>query len=275
MTIAVSDTAITVIKIRFLRHNYTMEETKLINKLKELQQIKPRKEWVILVKNQILGADNRNTVKVVQERDWLKVLGLLPALIYQRKLAYAFAAFLFVMAGMFGFAQYTVPGDMLFSVKKLTEQSQTAFVPQKNQLQDNFRTANKRLNDLTQAVKDKKIQNIAPGIREFQASISSATRNLIDGIGQKDSQSIKEIALQVKKIEDNKKELQTLGVDLEATQESKDLNNALASLVQREIDDLEKTTLTEDQQKIMQTVKDLYADSKYFDALEEILTINK
>ncbi len=266
---------ISVTKRQFLRHNNTMQEKQLINKLKELQQIKPRKEWVILVKNQILGADNRNTVKVVQERDWLKVLGLLPALIYQRKLAYAFAAFLFVMAGMFGFAQYTVPGDMLFSVKKLTEQSQTAFVPQKNQLQDNFRTANKRLNDLTQAVKDKKIQNIAPGIREFQASISSATRNLIDGIGQKDSQSIKEIALQVKKIEDNKKELQTLGVDLEATQESKDLNNALASLVQREIDDLEKTTLTEDQQKIMQTVKDLYADSKYFDALEEILTINK
>lgn len=254
-----------------------MQEKQLINKLKELQQIKPRKDWVILVKSQILGAnlaENTNTVKAVQKRNWLEILSFLPSLIYQRKLAYAFATLLFIVVGMFGFAQYTMPGDVLFSVKKLTEQSQVAFVSQENQLQDNLKTANKRLNDLTQVVKDKKIQNIAPAIREFQASISSATKNLIDGIGQKDAQSIKYITLQIKKIEDNKKQLQTYGVDLEATQESKDLNNALAPLVKLEINDLEKTSLTEEQQKTMQTVKDLYADGKYSDALEEILTIN-
>ena len=254
-----------------------MQEKQLINKLRELQQIKPRKDWVILAKNQILGADlvrNTNTVKAVQKRDWLEILGFLPALIYQRKLAYAFATFLFVVAGMFGFAQYTMPGDMLFSVRKMTEQSQTAFVPQENQLKGNFETANRRLDDLTRVVKDKKIENIAPAIREFQVSISQVTKDLINGINQKDSQSVKDIALQIKKIEDNKKELQTYGVDLGATQESKDLNNALAPLVQREINDLEKTTLTEEQQKIMQIVKDLYADGKYSDALEGILTLN-
>jgi hypothetical protein len=162
----------------------------------------------------------------------------------------------------------------LFSIKKLTEQSQTAFVSQENQLKDNFETANKRLDDLTQVVKNNEMQNIAPAIREFQASISEATKNLIGSIGQKDSQSIKDIAFQIKKIEDNKKQLQTYGVDLGATQESKDLNNALAPLVQQEINDLEKTTLTEDQQKIIQAVKGLYADGKYSDALEGILTIN-
>ena len=194
---------------------------------------------------------------------------------YQRKLAYAFATLIFMIVGIFGFAQYTMPGDMLFSVKKLTEQSQTVFVSSENQLKNNFEIASRRLDDLTQVVKDNRMSNIAPAIREFQASISSATKNLIGSIGQKDSQSIKSIALQIKKIEDNKKELQTLGVDLGDTQESKDLNDALAPLVQREIDDLEKTTLTEEQLIKMQLVKDLYADGKYSDALEEILTLNK
>lgn len=261
-----------------MRRNSTMQEKQLINKLKELRQIKPRKDWVLLVKNQILGLPAEALVKVepnfIEKRQTLGLLNLLTALIYRKKLAYAFATLLFIMVGMFGFAQYTMPGDILFSVKKFTEQSQTAFVSQENQLKNNFETANKRLDDLTQIIQDNKIQNIAPAIREFQASISEATKSLISGIGQKNLQSIKDIALQVKKIEDSKKQLQTYGVDLGATQESKDLNDALAPLVQLEIDDLEETTLTEDQLKTMQAVKNLYADGKYSDALEGILTIN-
>ncbi|MBI1866400.1 MAG: hypothetical protein HY005_01430 [Candidatus Staskawiczbacteria bacterium] len=266
-----------VIKSQFLRRRCTMHEKQLINKLKEFQQIKPNKDWVVLVKNQIFIAQSpvKGQIKA-QKKQTFGFLDFLPALIHQRKLAYAFASLLFIMVGMFGFAQYTMPGDALFSVKKLTEQSQTAFISQENQLKNNFETANRRLDDLTQVVKDNKMQNIAPAIREFQASISEATKNLvgISGMEQKDYKSIKDIAFQIKKIKDNKKELQTLGVDLEDTKESKDLNDALAPLVLREIDDLENTTLTEDQQKIMQEVKDLYADGKYSDALEGILTIN-
>jgi len=246
-----------------------MEDTKLINKLKELQQVKPNKDWVILVKSQILA-----DAKPVKNESIFGVLKFLPSLIYQRKLAYAFATLMFIMVGMFGFAQYTMPGDMLFSVKKMTEQGQTAFVSKENQLKNDLEIASRRLDDLTQVVKDNKTQNIAPAIKEFQASISGATKNLIDTIEQKDSQSIKEIALQIKKMEDSKKQLQTYGVDLEDTQESKDLNSALASLVQREIDAIEKTTLTDEQLEKIQTVKDLYAEGKYIDALEQILMIN-
>jgi len=255
-----------------------MQEKELINKLRELRQIKPRKTWVILAKNQILdnaSVDNVNAVKPVQKRSWFTSLNLLPALIYQRKLAYAFATLLFAMVGIFGFAQYTVPGDVLFSVKKITEQSQTALIPKENQLKSNLEVANKRLNELTQVVKDNKTQNIAPAINEFQASISQATKSLINSINQKDiTISAKDIAVQIKKIEDGKKQLQTYGVNLETTSESKDLNNALDFLVQKEIDSLENTTLTEDQQKIADEVKSLYTDGKYLDALETILTIN-
>jgi len=256
-----------------------MEETKLINKLKGLQQIKPRKDWIVLTKNQILNPYVETLVIRQEEKKEtigsLKFFSAIASLIYQKKLAYAFATLLFMMIGMFGFAQYTMPGDVLFSVKKLTEQSQTALVSQEDQLKNNFEIASRRLDDLTQVVKGNRTQNIAPAIKEFQASISEATKNLVASIGQKDSQSIKDIAQQIKKIEENKKELQTYGVDLEATQESKDLNDALAPLVQREIEDLEKTTLTEEQLETIQKIKDLYAEGKYSDALEEILMINK
>ena len=260
-----------------MRHIFTMEETKLINKLKELQQIKPRKDWAILVKNQIL-ADAKpafaESYGVARKESIFGALKFLPALIYQRKLAYAFATLLFVMVGMFGFAQYTMPGDMLFSVKKFTEQSQTAFVSQDNQLKNDLNIASRRLDDLKQVVKDNRMSNIAPAMKEFQASISQATKNLIDNIGQKDSQTVKDIALQIKQIEDGRKELQILGVDFGNVEESNNLNSVLAPLVQREIEDLEKTTLTEEQQTTLDEIKALYADGNYSEALEGILMIN-
>ena len=149
-----------------------MQEKQLINKLKELQQIKPRKDWVLLVKNQILADEKPAFTKGFSEaKQAFNILSFLPALIYQRKLAYAFATFLFMMVGMFGFAQYTVPGDALFSVKKFTEQSQTALFPGADQLKNSFEVANRRLSDLTQVVENKRTQNIAPSIKEFQASV--------------------------------------------------------------------------------------------------------
>jgi len=255
----------------------TMEETNLINKLKELQQIKPRKEWVILAKNQLF-ADAKpafaESFGVAKKQNIFEILNILPSLIYQRKLAYAFATLLFVVVGMFGFAQYTMPGDILFSVKKITEQSQTALVSPENQLQRTFDIATKRLDDLTQVVKNNRIENIAPAIREFQASISEAAKNLVASISDKDSKTMKDVALQIKKIEENKKELQTLGVDLGATDESQELNDALAPLIQREIEDLEGTSLTEEQQATLEEIKVLYAEGNYSEALEEILLIN-
>lgn len=258
-----------------MRHSINMEETKLIEKLKELQSIKPRKEWVILAKSQILEpkfAAEKVETKQAEKVGLFGILSTLPSLIWQRKLAYAFAAFLFVFFGTFGFAQYTVPGDSLFLVKKMTEQSQIAF--KQDQLKYAFETANKRLNDLTQVVKENRTQNIEPAMKEFQASISQAAKDLVASITNKDEQSIKDIAMEVKKIEDTKKELKTLGVNLEATEETKELSDAIAPLVQREIEDLEKTKLTEEKELKVEEIKELYAAGEYYSALEKILTIN-
>ena len=62
------------------------------------------------------------------------------------------------------------------------------------------------------------------------------------------------------------------GTDLSANQDVKDLYQAV---VQSQIADLSKMTLTDEQNKALDEAKDLYFQGKYTDALEKILLINK
>lgn len=239
-----------------------MTENQLIAKLKELKEIKPRNEWVILAKSEVFNSAIKKKNKARQYNKG--ILEFLPAFFYQRKLALATASFLFVIAGVFGFAQYTMPGDFLFPVKKISEQTQTP-----------LQIAYNRSQDLVQIVEENKTQNIKPAINELKASINDAAKNLVQSLSQpSDKSSIQQIVAEIKKIQDNNKKLETLGVILNDTSEAKELNDVLAPIVEREIETLEKATLLEDQNKTLDEIRKMYEEGKYSDALEKILTIN-
>ena len=255
-----------VTNFEIIRHTIMLTEKELISKLQTLKDIKPRQDWVVFAKREILGG-NKITAKPTYKEKFLGVLDFLPAFTFQRKLAYSFATLVLIMVGMFGFAQYTVPGDLLFSVKKVTEQSQAALSGQTSLKQD-MANLNNRINDLAQVTKEGRTANIPSAIDEVRQSAFRVTESL-KGILTKDPQSTRELAIEVQKI----KQLQTLA-DLSGTPEIKSLNDALAVLVQNEITDLEKTTLTEAQQTTLKDVKDLYEKGDYTAALEEMLTIN-
>jgi len=242
-------------------------EKELILKLQTLKDIKPRQDWVVFAKREILGG-NKITIKASYKEKFLGVLDFLPALTYQRKLTYAFATLLLIMVGTLGFAQYTMPGDLLFSVKKVTEQSQAALSGQTN-LKQNMANLNNRINDLAQVAKEGRTVNIPSAIDEVRQSASKVAESL-KGSLTKDPQSVRELANEVQKI----KQLRTL-TDLTDTPEIKSLNDALAVLVQNEITDLEKTSLTEYQLETLKGIKDLYDEGDYVAALEKILTINE
>src|SRR3989344_1453251 len=131
-------------------------EKELILKLQTLKDIKPRQDWVVFAKREILGG-NKITIKASYKEKFLGVLDFLPALTYQRKLTYAFATLLLIMVGTLGFAQYTMPGDLLFSVKKVTEQSQAALSGQTN-LRQNMANLSNRIGK--RGAKNKTITNI-------------------------------------------------------------------------------------------------------------------
>ena len=86
-----------------------------------------------------------------------------------------------------------------------------------------------------------------------------------------DNDSIKLAIAEVKKIQDNQKQLETLGINIG---EAKDLDNVLALLVQDQIESLDEATLTDKQQEELSDIKDLYSQEKYSEALEKILLIN-
>lgn len=243
-----------------------MNEKELIKSIKGLKGIKPRKEWVVLLKSEVLSAEfaNQNIASKPANKAW-NILEFLPQVYYYRKLAYAFAAFIFVVVGIFGFAQYTMPGDLLFPIKKIAEQTQSP-----------LQVAHNRSEDLVQIIKENKTQNLAPAISEYKASVADAARNLTKSLVQNsDKDSIKQVAYEFKKIQDNQKQLKTLGIDIGETKEVRALDDALAALVQSQLADMEKATLTDDKQKSLAEAKDLYEQQNYSDALEKILLINK
>ena len=240
-------------------------QKQLIESLKQMKEIKPRKEWAVLLKSQILtGREIKVQEQPAQFAGFVNaVLRLRSGQIFARKFAYAFAVVLFLIVGVFGFAQRTVPGDLLFPVKKISEQSQATLTGQTGLKQD-VATLNSRINDLVQVAKQGRTDNIPSAISEVNADVSQLVKNLKNN-PVKDSQTIKEIASSLKTLAD------VPGTDLSGNSDVKDLYQ---TIVQSQLADLQKTTLTDGQEIALTEAEDLYNQGKYADALEKILLIN-
>lgn len=252
-----------------------MTEKELIAKIQELRQIKPRQDWVILTKNQILGTSTE--LSASEEKPQFSFIVFLRELqrgekfVFQHKPAFAIIITLLVLIGVFGFAQNSVPGDFLFSLKKIAEQSQTVFISEKEQPKHNLEAVNKRLDDLTKIAQANQSQKLGPAITEYQQTVSKAVESLSRTDSKKDSQNLKEIVAEVKKIEEKTNIIKSLGI--EGIGENQEWDNALAQIVEREIKGLEETTLTEKQQEALIEVKSDYEAGNYSQALEKILLL--
>jgi len=236
-----------------------MTEKELIGKIQELRQIKPRKDWVVLTKGQILGEEKMRT-------SLFSFIEVFPRLIFQYKPAFATLAILGVLIGLFGFAQSSVPGDLLYSFKKATEQSQKAFVSEK---EFNIKIANNRLDDLAKIVQNNSTKNLAPALNEYKASISEVAKNLAE---ENNPNELKKIVKEVKNIEKKTIEMKSLGVEMG---EDVELDSALVVLIKLQVQDLGNRTLTPEQVKSLGEIKADIEAGKYSEALEKILEISQ
>src|SRR3989339_1146946 len=229
-----------------------LTEKKLIEQIKGLKIIKPRQEWASLLKSQILAKPAKT----------VSIMDVISSIFYQRQIAYAFATLLIMIVGVLGFAQYTVPGDALFPIKKIAEQSQANLTGQTT-LNKEIANLSNRVNDLAQVAKDGRKESIPSVIVEIKANASELAKNLKDNPVQ-DPVAIKEIATTLKTL------ASVAGTDLSENQDVKDLYQAV---VISQIADLEKATLTEEQKETLAGAKELYDAGKYSQALEELLAI--
>ena len=224
-----------------------MTEAEITQKLRELKQIKPRKDWVSLTKKEILGEESFGFT-------FFPYFNLKPAVA-------SLVAFC-ILFGLFGFVQNALPGDLLCIVKRAAHYGQVLLIPEEEKPVYQLQLANDRLEDLTYAP----VRNLAPTINEFQATIHEAVQNLakIDATTS-DPVVMKKIVEETKKLDENKPRIESLGMEVGGPEE---LNSVLAKIVGNLIEDLENRTLTEEKENILTEIKDLFGEGKYTEALE-------
>jgi len=233
-----------------------MIEADLIKKIQLLKDIQPRKDWVSFTKKEIFKEETFSN-KLSQ------IIDVLPRINYWRVLVPAVAFCLpFIILAI---SQNSLPGDNLYPVKKLAEKTQAVFVSEENKSNAQLGIVNKRLEELNKIASTNQIEKLTPAMAEYQASVSEAIKNLTKA----KNTDVKEIVQQTKKIEEGQQKAATLGVEINET--DNELNNALASLAEREIKDLENRTLNETQQNLLSEAKANFEAGNYSQALEKIL----
>ena len=170
-----------------------MQEKDLIRQLKELREIEPRKDWVLFTKKRIFAGEAETEPKA-------GLISFLP--LFRYKLAFAPIVSVLIIIGLFGFAQKTVPGDFLFSVKKVAETAQVTFSSEIEKPRTHLKLANKRLEELSRIADSNQVRSLEPTIKEFQLNIVQATKNLeemsVSGMSS-DYANLKEIVLESKR----------------------------------------------------------------------------
>ena len=237
-------------------------EKQLISKLQELRQIKPSNDWVVFTKEQVFGKE-----KISPELSFISFIKEIQRgerFVFRHKPAFAMLVVFVVLVGVFGFAQNSVPGDSLFSLKKIAEKGTSVFVSEKDQAKHDFQLAGKRLDDLTKIAEENEVKNLAPAINEYKESVSKAAESLAT------MESVKEIVEEIKKLEQKEEEVKSLGIEIG---DSEELYSALAKIVEAEIEDLEERALTEEQEEILAEVKEDYEVGDYSQTLEKILLL--
>ena len=235
-------------------------QKKLIESLKQMKEIKPRQEWASLLKSQILAdlpaSATPKALQAGKKADFAGFMNTFSSVFSQRKLAYSFAAILLLVAGAFGLVKLFPSGGVV---------TQTASLTQQTPLSQNVVAFNSNINDLAAAAKDGKTNNMPSAISKVGANASKLAKSLKANPTQ-DPQTIKELASSLKTLAD------VPGTDLS---QNTDMQDLYQTVVQNQISDLQKATLTVDQQTTLKLAEDLYGQGKYEDALTQILLINK
>lgn len=237
-------------------------EKQLISKLQELRQIRPSNDWVVFTKEQVLGKEK--TGPELSFISFIKEIQRGERFVFRHKPAFAFALALVILIGVFGFAQNSVPGDALFSIKKITEKGTSVFVSEKDQAKYDLEMAGKRLDDLFKIAEENEVKNLASAINEYKESVSKVAESLAT------MENVKEIVEEIKKLEQKEEEVKSLGIEIGGSEE---LHSALAKIVETEIGDLEGKTLSEEKQGILAEAKEDYEAGDYSQALEKILLL--
>lgn len=258
-----------------------MTEQEVIQKLKFLKQIKPNKEWAILAKQEIID----NNSAVISNVETLTITEKFVNIISEFRFNFLKPALAPVVCfgllfGFFNIYQNALPGDLLFSAKKITEQAQINLTPEKERSKIELELTTKRWEELVIVANENKGENLASAILE----VEQATKKSTDSVAEKKDITIEEAELAIKEVEKIKaleNEIKSTGVyadkslieDLEEAIESYYIVRDNKTLAEQEIQDLQNSSFgyTPEQEQQLEEIIQLFEQERYSQALEMIL----
>ncbi len=245
-----------------------MTDRELLSKLQEIKKITPTKEWVALSKMNILGAQKVSpsiATKSSFTHRFSSVVATINMVNYRNRLAYSFAVFLFIFAGLVGVMKFGFPE--LNSVK--SSQESVASLAAESALRTQVAEFKQKSQVLAEVSKDaSQSQTISSAVKQA----NDATKNLTQAIA-KNPQLAKTVALDVNNASTNVVNNSAL-LDIPGGSALKSTSDDLYKTIDNQmINDLEKTTLTQDQKNALNDIKKLYDKGNYSSALVNILLI--
>lgn len=175
-----------------------MPEKELIEQLKQLQEVKPNKNWANWLLSNILTKSHQEGM--IKPR--VKLVSF--SFIHQYQKALVSAAFVVLFVSTFAFAQTTLPGNPLYPVKTLTQTARLFLTPKDYKSVVRLQIAKTRLEDMAK-------------MTDQEQAIALMSQNI-----QKDLQTIPQ---ELKNIQ--KKQV-SLKIAKQVQNEAKDLNNIIS-----------------------------------------------
>lgn len=210
-----------------------MQEKDLVKNLKDLKQIKPNQDWANWLRSNILETKPQNGL---YNKPKIRLAAFYFVSKYQKVLVPSLLSFFLVSS--FVFAQTTLPGNILYPIKTLTQNAKIYFASDNTKPVVRLEIAKARMEDLGK-------------IQDHQKEISAITQNV-----RKDLETVTQ---EIKNI--NSKQV-ALNVSKDIQERSKDLKDLADSIPLDDQDREELNKSVEDSQSqvlalIMQTTDEI------------------
>ena len=257
-----------------------MTDTELIQKIQKLKQVKPREEWVLLTKNKMFDIKDEVVENTVEQTTEAKagvreiLVGAFKIFNYRPALA-ATVSFVFLSV-VFVSAQSSLPGDSLYSVKKITEHVRMELASQTEKPMAQLELTEKRLTELAKIADANLVKNLAPAIVEYEKTAKQSAKALKEIAAAENFKADDKIVIL---LEATLEKTQIIEDTLATQIDTSDLEELADSyyrreLVKQEIIDLENSTLTADQEVLLQEAKQHYEEGDCTQALEVIYALS-
>jgi len=230
-----------------------MMQDNLINQLKQLREVEPKKDWVSFNKKELFKDEETS-------------ISFIPS--FKPAFASLFIFFLMLGGVSYGLVKNSIPGDVLYSIRRVAHIGEAIFVSDQEKPAFQLKLANDRLEDLSTA----SARNLAPTMYEFEANIIEAVKSLGKmNMSTSSPATIERLVVETKKLEENKQKIESLGVVL-SEKETSEWDEAFKRIVSNLIEDLDSRQMTDEASEILVQMKELFEEGKYSGALELYLT---